>query len=164
MSDEEYANIDDHLQSIAFAWNTVVSSSLGVSPFEVMTGTKPRTLADGFVRLEGDEQGTNTSAIRVSAAAYTALDRANADYMRDMHARALNKHGTTLKEMKVSQHVKIMVPPNRQEAIWRGPKAKHLCSWRGPMRITAIEGTRFYLEYEYDSKVKFERHLTNIRK
>jgi hypothetical protein len=84
--------------------------------------------------------------------------------MRDVHARALNKHDTVLKELTVDQHVKIMVPPNRQEAIRHGCKAKHLCSWRGPMRIIAIEGTRFYLECEYDSKVKFERHLTNIRK
>ena len=141
-----------------------MSSSLGVSPFEIMMGTKPCTLADGFVKLESAEKGINTSAIRVSAAAYTVLARANADYMCDVHARALNKHGTALKELAVGQHVKIMVPPNRQEAIRRGRKAKHLCSWRGPMRITAIEGTRFYLEYEYDSKVKFERHLTNIRK
>ena len=73
MLDKEYTNIDDHLLAIAFAWNTAVSSSLGVSPFEIMTGTKPCTLADRFVKLESAEKGINTSAIRVSAAAYTAL-------------------------------------------------------------------------------------------
>ena len=37
-------NFDDHLQRIAWAWDVTDSESLSVSPFEVMTGTFPRTL------------------------------------------------------------------------------------------------------------------------
>ena len=41
LSDLEYQHIEDHLQSMAFAWNTTVSDSLTVAPFHVMTGTEP---------------------------------------------------------------------------------------------------------------------------
>ena len=142
-----------------------MSASLEVSPFEVMTGVKPRTIADGFVEIESSEAGhIDVPAIRVSAAAFTELAARNADYMRDLHARALNEHGMKLKTLKIGDHVKILVPPSHQEAIRRGRRAKHICAWRGPMRITRIEGTHYYLEYEFNSKSKFERHLPNIRK
>jgi hypothetical protein len=165
MTNEEYEHVDDHLQPITFAWNKKVSSVLETSPFEVMTGVKPHTIADGFVEVESSDPGhIAVPAIRVSAAAFTALAARNADYMRDMHARALNKHGVKLKKIKVDDHVKISVPPGQQEAVRRGRRAKHIFAWRGTMRITVIEGTHYYLEYEFNSKSKIERHLPNIRK
>ena len=66
--------------------------------------------------------------------------------------------------MKVGDHVKILVLPNHQEAIRRGRHAKHIYSWRGPMRIKTIKGTKYSLKYPYDNNMKFERHLPNIRK
>jgi hypothetical protein len=49
LTDEQYQNIADHIQHIAWAWNMTVHGTLGVRPFEVMTGTSPVTLADVMV-------------------------------------------------------------------------------------------------------------------
>jgi hypothetical protein len=104
--------VQEHIQSTAFSWNTTVSLLLEISPFEVMTGVKPRTIADGFVEIGSSEAGhIDVPAIRVSAAAFTELAARNADYMRDLHARALNEHGMKLKVLQIGDHVKILVPP-----------------------------------------------------
>ena len=46
LSDEQYENIDEHIQNIAWVWNTTLRSSIDARPFEVMTGTSPVTLSD----------------------------------------------------------------------------------------------------------------------
>jgi len=49
LSDEEYKNMNAHLQHIAWAWNTTVHVTTGERPFEINTGTSPVTLADSLV-------------------------------------------------------------------------------------------------------------------
>ena len=64
LSDDEYNNIGDHLQRMAFAWNSTISESLSVSPFEIMTGTQARSIPDSAMRTESESSGLDADAIR----------------------------------------------------------------------------------------------------
>ena len=88
LSDAEYANIEDHLQHIAWAWNTTIHTTTGVRPFEVMTGTSPVTLTDALV-LPLTTGPVNMSNIRAAARAYAQHAREHADFMRSKRAEVL---------------------------------------------------------------------------
>ena len=89
LSDDDYNNIEDHLQRMAFAWNSTISESLSVSPFEVMTGTQARSIPDSAMRTEPGPSGLDADAIRAikdAVAEYTLVARRHADYMRRKRA------------------------------------------------------------------------------
>jgi hypothetical protein len=163
LSDEDYQNVGDHMQHIAWAWNTTVSSSTGVRPFEVMTGTTPVTITDALI-LPPPTNGTiNMSNIRQAAAAYSrsAIDHAN--YMRELRARIYNERGRKLKALKVGDFVKIYVPPSQGEAVRRRRKCKHICQWHGPLKLMkALSNMTFELTSNFNSSRVFRRHLSNI--
>ena len=164
LSDAEYANIGDHLQHIAWAWNTTVHTTTGVRPFEVMTGTSPVTLTDALV-LPPTTGPVNMSNIRAAARAYAQHAREHAEFMRAERARILNSRGRELKSLKVGQYVKIYVPPSQGEAVRRRRKAKHICQWRGPLQISKrLSNTTFELKSYFNPSKSFRRHLMNIRK
>ena len=100
LTDDQYANIKDHIQSMAFAWNTTMSESLNVSPFEVMTGTRARTIADGFLTQSRTKSDLNPSSITAAAAEFTRIARANADFNRQQTADRLNSTGRRLRDIK----------------------------------------------------------------
>ena len=162
LTDEEYDNVEDHLQEMVWAWNTTISESLTVSPFEVMTGTTPRTHAGCFLTHE-PQTDLNISGIRVAAAEFTRVAAANADYTRKRNAEHLNTFGRKLRALEVGDMVKIFSPPNAAEAKRRKRKVKHLPSWIGPMRITAIKGSMYDLESHMDETHCYERNIVNIR-
>ena len=165
LSDKEYQNVGDYLQSMAFAWNSTESESLTVSPFNVMTGTTPRTIADGILAPTIESRGDlDIPAICASAAEYTRIARANADYMRKLNAENLNANGRLLKPLTVGSFVKIYMPPGHDQAVKHDRKAKHMLAWHGPMRITEIDGTLYVLEYKYNTAQTYKRHLCNIRR
>ena len=117
LKNEQYANVKDHIQAIVFVWNTTISESLNVSPFEVHTGTKPRTIADGFLMQSETSSNIHISDITTTAAEFTRIARANADFNRKLTADVLNKEGRKLRELKVGDHVKIFAPPGHKEAV-----------------------------------------------
>jgi hypothetical protein len=162
LTDDEYENVQDHLQEMVWAWNTTHSESLSVAPFEVMTGTTPRTHAGCFLTHEPQSE-LNTSSIRVAAAEFTRVSAANADCTRKRNAEHLNKFGRQLRALEVGDMVKIFPPPNASEAKRRKRKVKHLQSWTGPMRITAINGSMYDLESHMNESQCFERNIVNIR-
>ena len=83
--------------------------------------------------------------------------------MRQLRAAVLNKHGRVLKHLKIEDLVKIYVPPNHGEAVRRRRKAKHICQWRGPLRIIKrISNTTFELASYFNPNKTFRRHLTNV--
>jgi hypothetical protein len=165
LTDDQYEHYEDHLQKVAWAWNSTPSESLGgISPFEVMTGTKPRTVAGALMEDAPPATEFSVDSIRVAAAEYTRLAKAHADYTRQMNADHLNKHGRLLKELKVGSHVKIYKPPSQDEVTRRGRKAKHITQWAGPYVITAKPSpTYFHLADVKHPEKTFERHLTNVR-
>ena len=165
LTDAQYENAKAYIKSIAFAWNVTMSESLGVSPFEVTTGTKAKTVADGFLCTGPSAGKVNVDSIRAAAAEFTRVARANADFNREYTASVLNKHGRVLKSLKVGDYVKIYLPPGHHTAIKRNRKQKHMPQWRGPMEITEkLSPTRFLLRFKYDHKQTYERNIVNIRK
>ena len=165
LTDDQYEHYEDYLQKVAWAWNSTPSESLGgISPFEVMTGTKPRTVAGSLMEDVPPATEFSVDSIRVAAAEYTRLAKAHADYTRQQNADHLNKHGRLLKELKVGSHVKIYKPPSQEEVKRRGRKAKHITQWTGPYVITAKPSpTYFHLADVKHPEKTFERHLTNVR-
>jgi hypothetical protein len=73
--------------------------------------------------------------IRHASAAYAQHAREHGDFMHQLRAVVLNKHGRVLKRLKIGDLVKIYVPPSHGRAVRRRRKAKHICQWRGPLRI-----------------------------
>jgi hypothetical protein len=164
LSDKDYEDVHDHIQQIAWVWNTTIRSSIGVRPFEVMSGTTPVTISDTTVLPAPIGHVLDMSNISESTAAYTKVAREHGDYMRAERARVLNKHGRKLKALKVGDFVKIYVPPSHSEAVRRRRKAKHICQWRGPLRITKkLSNTTFELVSHFDNSKIFRRHLMNVR-
>ena len=118
---------------MVFAWNTKISESLGVSPFEVMTGYMPRIGPSSVLgRKAAQKEALNMPAIRVAAVEYTRFAAANADYNRKKNADHLIKFGRKLKEIPIGALVKIYAPPGHKEAIRRQREKKSL---------VAVEGT-----------------------
>jgi hypothetical protein len=61
--------------------------------------------------------------------------------------------------------LKIFVPPSHSEAVRRRRKAKHICQWRGPLRIESkLSNTTFELSSFFNPSKMFRRHLSNIRR
>ena len=165
LTDEQYQNIQDYIQAMAFAWNTTMSESLSVSPFEVMTGTRARTIADGFLTKSRTTSDLNPSSITAAAAEFTRIARANADFNRKQTAEKLNSTGRKLRETKVGEMVKIFAPPSHSQAVKRDRKAKHMHTWKGPMRVTnKVSNTHFVLADAYSPNRTYERNVANIRR
>ena len=176
MTDAQYDNFDDHLQRIAWAWNVTDSESLSVSPFEVMTGTVPRTLPASAMQtawmtppdVGTDDNGTrptDVDALREATNEYIKVAAEHGDFMRAERADRLNKRGRVLKALVVGDHVKIHMPPGASEAEARGRKAKHLTQFRGPLRIVdKPTSMTFVLQDHYNSKRRYRRHISNVRR
>ena len=162
LTDEQYEEIPRHLQQMAYAWNTTVSESLGVSPFEVMTGVTPRSRVGMRMHHEGSDD-MNIASIRVAAAEYSRVAAANADFNRKRNAEHLNSFGRKLRTLKVGDLVKIYAPPSAQEARRRKRKVKHLFQWKGPMRIIAIKGSMMDLVSVANPDKHYSRNITNVR-
>ena len=126
LTDKQYQNVADHIQHIAWAWNTTVHGISGVRPFEVMTGTSLVTLTDAMVLPPLINADINLDNIREAAAVYTQYAREHGNYERKRRTDILNKHGRELKALKVGNYVKIYVPPSHSKAMRCRRKAKHI--------------------------------------
>ena len=170
LSDEEYANVREHLSHISWAWNTTPSEATIVSPFEIMTGRKPRTAAGSFLGVDAPSDGEprappiDAAAIRDAAHAYARVAQTHDAHMREHRARALNSAGRRLRDLSVGDFVKILRPPSAKEALRRSRKAKHIGSWCGPMRIVARPtASKFVVVYHFDESRRYERDVANVR-
>jgi hypothetical protein len=157
--------VEEHLQHIAWAWNTTVHATTGLRPFEICTGASPVTLADALILPPPNTSNINIHDIRVSAVAYAKASCEHADYMYSRRDEVLNTHGRVLKALKVGDHVKIFIPPSHSEAVRRRRKAKHICQWRGPLQIKSkLSNTIFELSLFFNPFKTFRRHLSNVRR
>ena len=114
-SNEQCGHANDYISSIAFAWNLTFSESLGASPFEVSlfevyTGMKAKTVADGFLCTGPATGKVDVALIKAAAAEFTRVARATADYQRELIVEVMNKHGRVLRALNVGEHVKIYAP------------------------------------------------------
>ena len=85
--------------------------------------------------------------------------------MRRATAERLNKTGRLLKQLKVGSYVKIYAPPSHEEAVRRKRKQKHICQFRGPLKIIERPSeTTFVLSDYFDEKRHYRRHVSNVRR
>ena len=173
LSDDEYAEIEKHLQRMAWAWNVTESESLSVAPFQVMTGTHPRTIPATAMRSPwgkppDHDPGTeplDPKAIADSTSEYIKIAAEHADFMRTRRSTALNKKGRVLRALDIGDHVKIYAPPGHEEALRRKRKAKHMFQFRGPLRIVdKPTPSTFVLEDRTPAKKRYRRHISNLRR
>lgn len=86
LSDAKHVDVKSHIQHIAWAWNTMYSSSTSVRPFEVMRGVTPVTLTDSLVLNASSTKVMNVDNICAAASAYAQIAREHGDYMRKRSA------------------------------------------------------------------------------
>jgi hypothetical protein len=161
--DAQYEHAKDYISSITFAWNSTLSESLGVSPFEVYTGTKAKTVADGFLCTGPASGKVNVESVKAAAAEFTRVACTNADYHRELTVQTMNKHGCVLKALRVGDHVKIYAPPGHTEAVKRRRKQKHMCQWKGPMVIIEKPSDRRFVLEDIHTKRVYKRNIVNVR-
>ena len=140
LTDEQYEDIPRHLHKMTYVWNTTVSESLSVAPFEVMTGVTPRTRVGMNLRHEKSDD-LNIASSRVAVAEHSIVVAANADYNRKRNTDHLNTFGRKLRQLKVGDLVKMYAPPNAAEAKRRKRKLKHVFQWKCPMKVISIKGS-----------------------
>ena len=100
--------------------------------------------------------------IRESTKAFITIATNHGNHMRQLRAKYLNSRGRVLSDMKVGEYVKIYCPPSNSQAVKRGRKVKHICHWRGPLRLTdKLSETTFKMCSYFDTKKVFKRHITN---
>jgi len=165
LTDDEYKNWDDHVSSIAAAWNAHPLQSTGCSPFEIQNGVPMVTAADNLLAPPKGEEAVEPDsdaleAVRKSTAAYAKLAAKTRQWNRRRTARLLNKNSKA-KVFSVGEMVRVWVPPSAGEAIRRGRKVKHCAHFRLARVLSRDSKTSYTVEDQKGSK--FRRTLINLR-
>jgi transposase InsO family protein len=183
LSPSEYLVWPSFAQRICFAYNAVPHESLAsVAPFEMDFGSPPVSAFappdpdpnDALSASDFDDSRQHlpptkhlspaiaVAAIQTSVAAFHRYARTHAAYLQDTTAERLNQQGNPTSFL-LNERVKIYMPPTHAQLERTGRRAKHIVSWRGPCRITAILSPVTYQMQEECSNRYFERTLVNIR-
>ena len=91
MSDEEYADMENQVQRIAWGWNTSKSETTSLSPFEIMTGCKPISSIERLLKNVPSE--IDVPATQTAAGKYIELAKKHADAERTRTAEYMNQRG-----------------------------------------------------------------------
>ena len=172
LSDDHYLQWPAFASRICYAYNTAAHESLGnVSPYEIYFGcpardpftsaAQDRALDDELPALDLADPAELATAVRESAAAFSALARHHTDYVRSTTAERLNQFGHP-KTYAIDDKVKIRLPPSHEEMVRTGRRSSHLASWRGPCTITTRISSTAYAMTEDATGRKFERVSSNI--
>jgi transposase InsO family protein len=164
-SNEEYNNLKDYLQCIAFAHNCTYSSVIECTPFEAGHGLRARTVAEARMALpklqlleEDSEDSPATQAWDKSlpkkvlelAARMAAIAQAHSEWHRRMTSEKLNQANRPFddSQLQVGMRVYFYKPPSQQEVAAKGRKAKHLAHYHGPATVTVSRKRQLELRYE----------------
>ena len=164
-SNEEYNNLKDYLQCIAFAHNCTYSSVIECTPFEAGHGLRARTVAEARMAIpklqlleENSEDSPSAQAWDKSlpkkvlelAARMAAIAQAHSEWHRLMTSEKLNQANRPFddSQLQVGMKVYFYKPPSQQEVALKGRKAKHLAHFHGPATITVARRRRLELQYE----------------
>ena len=174
LNDDEYFKLENHLDSIAHAWNTTHNTTLGCFPFELHHGTTARSIPEAAFAA-GAELKTMAEPLNVAPVLetirnhkgfFTKLAKNHGEFMRKLSQKKLNSKGRNSREFKVNDRVMIYLPPGQLEAKSRDRRAKHCLQFRGPGKITKILNDRasaFEIKMENTGSV-FERTIINVRR
>ena len=174
LNDDEYFDLEGHLNSIAHAWNTTSNATLGCSPFELNHGAIARTIPEAaFAATEGSVMTEDQllvapvlASVRNHKAFFTKLAKNHGEFMRGLSLEKLNSKGRSSKEFKINDRVMIYVPPGQLHAKARGRRAKHCLHFRGPGKITKImnaKASAFEITMENTNDV-FRRTIINVKR
>lgn len=164
MSDKQYAHWQDFVSTIEAAWNSTTHSSINCTPFEASHGVKMRAGSEFFPVSSGEPQdmdGATLTIIQKSAAAFNRAAKANDLYAKTQRAMKLNAAGRKV-TYKVGDLVRIFFPPSAAEVKRAGRMTKHLCHYKGPLRIVQVIGNTGYKVVDIKTGMHYERTLPNI--
>ena len=164
-SNEEYNNLKDYLQCIAFAHNCTYSSVIECTPFEAGHGLRARTVAEARMALPKlqllEEDSEDSPATQVwdkslpkkvleLAARMAAIAQAHSEWHRRMTSEKLNQANRPFddSQLQVGMRVYFYKPPSQQEVAAKGRKAKHLAHYHGPATVTVSRKRQLELRYE----------------
>ena len=175
-SNEEYSNLKDYLQCIAFAHNCTYSSVIECTPFEAGHGLRARTVAEARMAIPKlqllEEDSEDSSAAQAwdkslpkkvleLAARMAAVAQAHSEWHRRMTSEKLNQANRPFddSQLQVGMRVYFYKPPSQQEVTTKGRKAKHLAHYHGPATVTVSR--RRQLELRYEGKT-FNRDISLV--
>jgi hypothetical protein len=176
-SNEEYNNLKDYLQCIAFAHNCTYSSVIECTPFEAGHGLRARTVAEARMAIpklqlleeEADDSPTAQAwdkslpkKVLELAARMATVAQAHSEWHRRMTSEKLNQANRPFDDSQLQPGMKVYFykPPSQQEVATKGRKAKHLAHFHGPAIVTAIPRRR-QLELQYEGK-EFNRDISLV--
>ena len=164
MSDKQYRQWQNFVSSIEAAWNSTVHSSIDCTPFEAMHGVKMRSGAEFFPPATADPKTMDKDTLAViqqSAAAFARAAKANDLFHKTRRALKLNAAGRK-KTYRINDLVRIYFPPSAAEVKASGRMTKHLCHYKGPVRIIGIIGNTGFRVKDEATGMVYERTLPNI--
>jgi hypothetical protein len=176
-SNDEYDNLKDYLQCIAFAHNCTYSSVIECTPFEAGHGLRARTVAEARMAIpklqlleEDSEDSPATQAWDKSlpkkvlelAARMATVAQSHSEWHRRMTSEKLNQANRQFddSQLQVGMKVYFYRPPSQQEVSVKGRKAKHLAHYHGPATVIAVPRRR-QLELQYEGK-SFNRDISLV--
>jgi hypothetical protein len=174
---DEYCNLKDHLQCIAFAHNCTYSSVIECTPFEAGHGLRARTVAEARMAvpklqlLEKDSDDSPAAQAWDKSLAQTVLElaarmatvaQAHSEWHRRMTSEKFCKTNRPFddSQLQVGMKVYFYKPPSQQEVSAKGRKAKHLAHYHGPATVTAVPRRR-QLELQCEGKT-FNRDISLV--
>jgi len=148
----------------AFAINTSVSRTLGVSPFAVVHGFSPRLPIHDALNVapqgmpspdNGDDDNEPLSFSRrltaTAAALFARVQRIQAEvYKRDLADVRKRSHGQT--DSSIGDHVLVHFPRSDKLAL----------EWRGPFQVVERENDVIYVVADLVTKETFRVHVNRI--
>jgi transposase InsO family protein len=169
LTDDEYHNMENHLNSIAHSWNTTHHATLGCTPFELHHGVKARSDSEAIIaRGSKDTAPTVSTAldnVRKHASLFKKAAQKHAASVRTERMQKLNSRSNKNSRFKSGDKVMVYKPPHQNDTLVRKRKAKHMNRFVGPGLITDVlnpAGTAFDIKMT-NSGNKFKRTLANVR-
>jgi hypothetical protein len=153
-SNEEYNNLKDYLQCIAFAHNCIYSSVIECTPFEAGHGLRARTVAEArmvipklqLLEEEADDSPTAQAwdkslpqKVLELAARMATVAQAHSEWHRRTTSEKFNQANCPFDDSQLQPGMKVYFykPPSQQEVSTKGRKAKHLAHYHGPAQASA---------------------------
>ena len=150
----------NQVQTIAWGWNTSISETTSVSPFEVMTGCKPINSIERLLKTVPSE--IDVPATQTAAEKYIELARKHANEERSRTAEYLNQRGRSTTPLEVGDLVRIFIPPKGSEVEASNRKNKHKSHWSEILKVKQkLSQTTFKIE-SLDGTKCYSRTRTNI--
>ena len=166
LTDEQYKRWPKYLSSFEAAWNTHFVDSIGCTPFEAAHGVPMLSpLAAGLMTLEGNGPPVAAcaavAATRLSAASWVKYAHANALWHKRRTEQRMNASGYA-RDFVVGDLVCVYVPPSAAEAQKRRRKAKHMSFYRGPCKVTKVDGSCYTVQLVAAPFTVYDHTLQNI--